>query len=97
MHTTVRRYTMGAGTAADLAKKVEEGFVPLIKDIDGFNGYYVIDGGNNVVVSISVFEEEAQAEESNEVAAGWVPDALAEFEPTAPEVTQGEVLVSVSS
>jgi hypothetical protein len=53
-------------------------------------------GGTIVVVSIGVFESEAAAEESNEVAAGWVPDALAEFELTVPEITQGEVLVSVS-
>jgi hypothetical protein len=96
MHTTIRRYKIGSGTAADVAKKVEDEFAPQIKEIDGFSGYFVIDPGNDELISISVFEDEAGTAESTKRAAAWVPDALAEFEPSAPEVAEGEVLLSVT-
>jgi hypothetical protein len=96
MHTTIRRYKIGKGTAAEVAEKVEDGLAPQLKEIDGFSGYFVLDIGNDEVVSISVFADKAGTDESTKAAADWVPDALAEHEPTAPEVVEGEVLLSVT-
>jgi hypothetical protein len=94
MYTTVRRYTIGSGTAAELAKRIEEGFVPKIKAAGGFQGYYVVDGGDAVIATISVFEERSGIEESDRLAADWVKENLAEFELSAPETTEGELLIS---
>jgi hypothetical protein len=94
MFISIRRYRQGAGTAADLAKKVEDEFVPMVSDVPGFVGYYVIDAGDNVVASVNVFEAREGAEESDRRAKEWVPGALAEFEPSDVEIIEGEVLVS---
>ena len=96
MHATIRRYKMGSGTAAELAERVEEGFVPIVSGVAGFQGYYVIDGGDGVVASISVFDDHSGVEESDRLAADWVKESLAEFQLSAPEVTEGEVLVSTN-
>jgi hypothetical protein len=93
MYTTVRRYKMGAGTAAEVAKKVEDEFIARISDIPGFHHYQVIDAGDGVVASVSSFDDLPGAQESDRRAAEWVPDALAEFEFSPAEITEGEVLL----
>lgn len=57
----------------------------------GFVAYYAINAGDGVVASISVFETQAGAEESNRMAASWVKQNLASLLPTPPEITAGEV------
>jgi hypothetical protein len=42
-----------------------------------------------------VFESGEAAHESNEQAAAWVKDNVSQLMPDAPQVTHGEVLVSV--
>lgn len=96
MHATIRRYKMGSGTAAELAEQVEAGFVSIVKEVAGFQGYYVVDGGDGVVASISVFDDSSGVEESDRAAADWVKENLADFQLSAPEVTEGEVLVSTN-
>jgi len=39
-------------------KKVEDEFVERVKAVDGFVGYYVIDGGDGTAVSVTVGETE---------------------------------------
>ena len=52
MHASVRRYRVRDIDA--LVSKVEDEFVDQVKEIDGFVGYYVIDGGGGDVVSVTV-------------------------------------------
>jgi hypothetical protein len=53
--------------------------VPLISQHPGFISYYLVDSGGGVVSAISVFLNEADAEESNKRAADWVRQNLASF------------------
>jgi hypothetical protein len=57
----------------------------------GLVAYYLIDTGNGGLASISVFEDQAGAEESVRVAANWVRENIAEWAPNPPTVIQGEV------
>src|SRR5262245_12757107 len=91
MYTSIRRYQIDPNRVDELIRRVEEGFVPRISQAPGFVGYYVIDGGNGVVASVSVFEDQAGAEESNRVAADWVRENLAALLPNPPTITAGEV------
>ena len=52
-----------------------------------------IDAGDGVVASISVFENQEEAERSDEAAADWVKDNLADVVEGPPEITAGEILV----
>lgn len=91
MYASIRRYNMDPGSVDELMRRVREGFVPIISRGAGFMAYYAINAGDGVVASISVFETQAGAEESNRMAASWVKENLASLLPTPPEITAGEV------
>jgi hypothetical protein len=71
---------------------VSEGFVLLISQIPGFVAYYWVDAGGSVMISTSVFQDKAGAEESNRRGADWVRQNLAPVLPNPPQVTAGEVV-----
>jgi hypothetical protein len=56
MHAAVRMYRVTDIDA--LVRKVEDEFVERVKEIDGFVGYYVIDGGDGTAASVTVGETE---------------------------------------
>ena len=61
----------------------------------GFGGYYLIDAGNGLFSSVSIFDTEAHAEESTRVASTWVREEKLETALTnPPQITIGEVVVS---
>ncbi len=93
MYLSVRRYEMDAEAVDELMRRVEEGFVPIISNAPGFIAYYALDAGEGVVASISIFTDEAGAEESNRMAADYVKENLAALLQFLPEITAGEVKV----
>lgn len=93
MYAAVRRYE-GVTDAAEAARVVKEGFVPLIRRVPGFVAYYWIDAGDGVMVSTSVFQDLAGAEASISRASEFARDNLAAVLPTPPRVTAGEVVAS---
>ena len=91
MHASVRRYRVRDMDA--LADKVEAEFVEQIKEIEGFVGYYVIDGGDGTAASVTVGETADAVAESTRLAGKWVRDSASDLVEGAPEVTAGEVRV----
>jgi hypothetical protein len=91
MHASVRRYRVRDIDA--LVDKVESEFVDQVKEIDGFVGYYVIDGGDGTAASVTVGETADAVAESARRAAAWVRDSVADLVDGSPEVTVGEVRV----
>ncbi len=65
---------------------------PVISEIAGFVAYYWIDAGGGVMISTSVYQDKAGAEESNRKAAAVVRESLAALLPNPPQVTAGEVV-----
>ncbi|MFL5820571.1 MAG: hypothetical protein ACJ76S_07810 [Solirubrobacteraceae bacterium] len=93
MYATVRRYE-GVTDPGEAGRRVNEGFVPLVKELPGFVAYYWVDAGGGVMASTSVFEDQSGAEASVERAADWVRENIAELLPNPPEVITGEVVAS---
>jgi hypothetical protein len=93
MYAAVRRYE-GVTDPAEAGRQVNEGFVPLIRQVSGFVAYYWVDAGGGVMVSTSVFENQDGAEESTKRAADFVREHLASLLPNPPQVTAGEVVAS---
>ena len=91
MHAAVRKYRTSDIDA--LVRKVEEEFAPQVQAVDGFVGYYVIDGGNGAAASVTVGETEAAVVETTRLAAEWVRASAADLVEGSPEVTAGEVRV----
>ena len=91
MYASIRHYKVKSGASAEIARKVNSGFLPIISKAPGFVAYYLVDAGHDVNVSVSVFQSQAGAEESNRLAADWVKQNLAALIEGAPEITAGEV------
>jgi len=65
-----------------------------VRKIQGFKGYYLLDGGPDVLITVSMFDTADEALISNETAAEWVRDNVMEFTKGLPEVMVGDVLVT---
>jgi heme-degrading monooxygenase HmoA len=94
MFTSIRRYKVTRGAVEELARRVREGFVPLVRQMPGFNSYYLLDGGPDVLITISVFDSPDEALASNQKAADWVRNNVLEFTKGMPEVMVGNVLIA---
>ena len=94
MFTSIRKYKVRHNSAAELARRVQDGFVPLVRQIQGFRGYYLLDGGPDVLITVSMFESADDALASNETAVNWVRNNVLEFTKGMPEVMLGNVLIA---
>ena len=91
MYATVRRYE-GVIDPREVARRVAEGFVPLISQAPGFVAYHFLDAGGGTMISTTVCEDRASAEESDRRAAEFVREQLAPLIPNPPQITAGEVV-----
>ena len=98
MYVSVRRYRMkNPGMVAELMRRVEAEFADIVSKAPGFVAYYAVDSGNETVASISVFQDQSGAEESNRLAADWVRGNLVGLVEIPPDTTAGEVVVQRSA
>ncbi|MER7734857.1 hypothetical protein ABTX80_28585 [Streptomyces erythrochromogenes] len=93
MYAVIRRYE-GVTDPGEAGRLVDEGFVTLLRRVPGFVAYYWVDAGDGVMVSTSVFEDRAGAEESVVRAADFVRENLAALLPDPPQVTAGRVVAA---
>jgi hypothetical protein len=94
MFATIRRYEgVDVTRIKDMTSKVDETLVPQLRDLPGFAGYYLIEAGNGVMSSLSLFETREQADESTKLVRNWI--ASENFEraiPNPPKITSGKVV-----
>jgi hypothetical protein len=95
MYASIRRYK--TTSVDELIRRVQAGFLPLISNAPGFVAYYGVDAGDGVVASVSIFETQAGAEESNRLAAEWVKGNIAMLVAGTPEITVGEVAAHLTA
>jgi len=91
MFATVRVYE-GSRELLDALVENESEVRRVIDGIDGFKAYYLI-GTPDGAASVSVFEDEAGATESNRAAAAWIAENLPQLQVAAPKVSAGEVAI----
>ena len=91
MYAVIRAYSGDRELADTLAEHAED-IRQVIGAINGFKAYYLLKIAEGTT-TISVFEDQAGAEESTRAAAAWLAENLPDLEIAAPYVTAGEVLV----
>lgn len=91
MFAAIRRYHTDPDSIEEVARRVNEGFLPLISEMSGFVVYIALNAGQGEYGTVSVFEDQASAEESNRVAEQWVNENLRDLLPP-PEFAAGEVV-----
>ena len=95
MYATVRRYEgIDKIRSEEITRKVDQNLLPSLSELPGFNGYYLIDAGEGVFASVSLFENAKEAHESTRIAARWVREQKLEGAlPNTPKITAGPVAV----
>ena len=72
---------------------MNESLIPKLSKLPGFKGYFLMEAGEGVVRSTSLFDTLAQAEDSTRVAAEWTQEEkLEKLIPNAPKVTVRKVI-----
>src|SRR5690349_11219974 len=72
MFTIIRKFRLTRGSAVEVSRAVRGGFVPLLQELPGFRGYYLLEGGPDVLIRVRVFDSADAALASNEIAATWI-------------------------
>lgn len=96
MYVTVHNYEIGEGTQLDVARTAQE-FLEKVSAIAGFRGYYMIDGGDHRIGTVSIFDSADGVEECDRLAAEFVTERLGGFQLSEVEATEGKVLASMLS
>jgi hypothetical protein len=95
MFATIRRYEgVDQNRTVELTNKVTQTLLPKLEKLPGFAGYYLIEAGNGVVSSLSLFETLEQGKESTKIVTTWIRDEnLTTMIPNEPKITSGQVVV----
>jgi hypothetical protein len=82
------------GDAHEIAKRAEEGMLPVFQSQPGFRAYSLIASGDEVV-SFSAWDSAEQADAANAAAREWIAENL-EGEIGLKEAKTGEILLSTT-
>jgi hypothetical protein len=94
LFAAMRRGKVKPGMAAEFAKRVEAGALPVMKKMDGFKGYYLISGADDTVVAVSLFTNQAVAQSSTQTLMPWIKENLGPLLASPTEPFEGTVLIS---
>jgi len=102
MYVTIRRYSPKNGAinraSLDLLRRqIHDDFLPIVQQVPGFRGYYVLSVNNQELMTLSFCETPEGLAECTRCAAEYTMRNPLVFELGQPEVTQAEVLTSAYS
>jgi hypothetical protein len=93
MYAAIRQGKAKSGMAEEVARRIKEGAIPIISDVEGFMAYYVVYAPDDTVTAISIFNNHAGAEESNRRAIDWIEQNLAPLLTGPATAVAGPVIV----
>jgi hypothetical protein len=93
MYAAIRQAKAKTGSAEELTRRIKEGAIPIISDVEGFLAYYVVYAGDDTVTAISIFNKYEQAEEANRRALEWGEQNLAPLLAGPATAVAGPVIV----
>jgi hypothetical protein len=59
VYASIRQAKAKTGMAEELARRIKEGAIPIISDVEGFEAYYVVYAPDDTVTAISIFNDYA--------------------------------------
>ena len=77
MCIAIRRLKGQAGVFDEVVQRDERGLAPLLRSVPGFVEFDLVQIGEDMGVSITIFETQEQADEANRRAADWVKQNIA--------------------
>lgn len=97
MYATVRRAAFHPGTMSEVIQRVKDTFVPAVTTMPGYVDFYLVNLGNDVVSTMSIFETQAEAEAANSFFSSWAKRELTSFLQSPPELALGEIAIHTST
>jgi hypothetical protein len=94
MYVVIRKFR-SMRSMPEAVRRAESGIGQMLRQSPGFQEYHVFDCGNGVGGSITLFANRDTALAANEKALIWVRASLADLVQGEPEITAGEVLVTL--
>lgn len=92
MHASIRKYrTSDALEVGRRASDPSTGFPPVARQITGFQAWYLIDGGDGTLTTVTICDDESGVDQSVAKAREWVGDNAADLVEGSPDVTNGKV------
>ena len=92
MYVQVASYRLGSGSTAELVRRIEEGNIPVVRDVPGFVGYYAFEAADRVVASVLIVEGRSGVEDAEKRLADWIEKTVEEFQVTPLDVLEGDVI-----
>jgi hypothetical protein len=93
VYAAVRQGKAKSGVAEELARRIKEGAIPIISDVEGFMAYYVVYAPDDTVTAISIFKDYEGAEESNRRVLAWIERSLTPLLAEPATAVAGPVIV----
>ncbi len=96
MYISIRQYYIIPEEAEKFLRLVQdekEGFVPVIRQMPGFESYCILQVGADKVISVSLFHTLEGAEESVREAEFWVAEKVVHYLKRAPKIAVGPVII----
>ena len=94
LFAAIRRGKVKPGMAGEFANRVKAGAVPVMKQMDGFRGYYLVSCEDDTIVALSLFTNRAVAEGSTQKLMPWIKENLGPLMAAGTEPADGEVLIA---
>jgi hypothetical protein len=95
MHATVRLYR-GNGDLADRLAARADDVRQVIGGVEGFRAYYMV-RGDGATASVTVSDDAAGAERSNQLAAEWLLENMPDAAIEPPEICAGDVVIDMTA
>ena len=91
-YTVIRSYRL-SGSSTQVQNELKDGFLPLLRQADGFVEYSVVASSNDMLTTITVFESQDQEQSAAQSEEDWVQQNLASLLPTPATKTMGDAVV----
>jgi hypothetical protein len=89
----VRLGKLKPGAGAEFANRVRSGALPVMQQMQGFKGYYLVLGANDSVIALSLFADKSVAEASTPKLMPWIKENLGPLLASPTEAIDGNVVV----
>jgi hypothetical protein len=94
MYASIRTYRLDRGDMGEVMQRIDRDFADGLAGEQGFAGYHVVDCGDGVLCTVTVFHDAASAERSNDMAAEFVREHLKDMDISRTDVKSGKVAVN---
>jgi|GEM_PF-1175699 len=72
LYAAIRQAKAQPGSAEEFTRRIHEGTLPIVSNLAGFKAYYVVYGDDDLVTTVSIFEDQTAAEECNSRMMDWI-------------------------